>query len=116
MYKRQLTCKNQSRKRIFEINVTNVGGAPAFEVSLHWEDVGEDDQKGLIVGPGRTVQIKRKLSMSENVIQYLLVRYASVIGIAVEAKYKCTEIGGAVLDSKRKYRRTDQISVEIEGD
>lgn len=111
------TASSLNGGRTRTVLVTNVGGAPAFEVCIKWGDE-EVEHKDILLGSGSSVQIERKITSVDIMsVDCLLAEYKSPIGIAVKAKYGFNAVDTMkkmLLISEKQYRRSDPISITIE--
>lgn len=115
----------------FRVQLTNVGGAPAFNVRFDFEkdDVSQNEEpwKRAIVAPGQSVfrnlvyGLTPELSCPE---QRLIAEYESPIGVSVKDIFLISGYvvrgpdpvlvsGGRLID--RRFKRAPPISLEIEG-
>ncbi len=107
----------------FSTNLTNVGGAPAFNYRIRWEHAGENQQQKSIVAPGQSILMTLLFNYSgghNSAAFYITAEYESPLGVAVYDRYKVHGIiqnmallsGGSLVS--RKYRRTSEISLQID--
>lgn len=107
----------------FTNQLTNVGGAPAFNYRIRWEHRSEEPQKKLIVAPGQSILMTALFNYSaghNHAELFMVADYESPLGIAVQDRYKIhglvqnmTLVSGGTLLS-RTYKRTSEITLEIE--
>jgi hypothetical protein len=113
----------------FKCTLTNVGGAPAFDCRVYWDDKNEEvaelNQRS-IVTPGGTVKMTFVFTLGNGHLgtkKQLIVEYSSAIGVFVVDRF---EVGGRVRPGpqpmiwagaslvKRKFLHGAEVRIAIE--
>jgi hypothetical protein len=103
--------------------LTNVGGAPAFNFRMSWEDEAEECTRKYIIAAGQSVSISYIVGVGSSypgADNFLTVQYESPIGVSVQDRFrvgahiqKSMMISGGTLVSRR-FHRVPPMSLTIE--
>lgn len=109
----------------FRATLTNVGGSPAFNCRVQWEEDSKDSKDFSIIAPGQSILMTFLYGLGgphQGTTRYIVAEYDSPIGISVKDRFEVhghvqqmTFISGGTL-AERKYTRGSGIELEIDGE
>jgi hypothetical protein len=115
------TIKLESGVYRIAANLINVSRVPAFNFDLYWEEKRQSDIQE-IFSPGRSISMTEiwESESFPNIEKFIIAEYKSAMGVSIRDRFCISALyrnGAAAVRAylvNRKFRRTSEVSIEIE--